>query len=441
MILPEEFRERVRIALKDEYEDFIKSYELNNHRALRVNTLKGSIDYFVKKNPWGISDKDRVSWCKEGFYFEDIPAGSHPYHEAGVYYIQEPSAMLPVEKLDISPNDRVLDLCASPGGKSTQIAAKLNGTGFLIANEINTSRAANLSENIERMGVGNALVVNHDPQTLSAHFPSFFDKVLVDSPCSGEGMFRKNPEAVSEWSVENVKMCAQRSSDILNEAHKMLKPGGRLVYSTCTFAPEEDEECIEHFIKEHEGYELVSMEKLWPHKVKGEGHFCAVLIKPNDGDRETKYSHIKCINEKLIKDYRDFEKENLKVSSSEFFDDNKVAYITYGPELYLVKEEYPDLKGLRVLRPGLHLGTLKKDRFEPSFALSHFLKKEDVVNVTDIDINLAAEYIKGMTFPADGSKGYHLITTDGYSLGWGKLSNNVMKNHYPKGLRKQLQVK
>ena len=439
MILPEEFCERVRTILKDEYDDFIKSYEFNNHRALRVNTLKGSIDYFIQNNPWGLDDGAAVPWCQEGFYIEDIPAGVHPYHEAGVYYIQEPSAMLPVEELDIKRNDRVLDLCASPGGKSTQIAAHLNGSGLLVCNEINPSRAGVLSENIERMGVGNALVLNHDPAFLSKRFPEFFDRVLVDSPCSGEGMFRKNPEAVSEWSTDNVRMCARRSADILNEADIMLKPGGRLVYSTCTFAPEEDEECIDRFIKEHEGYELLREQKLWPHKVKGEGHFCAVLKKA-DGKSQSRYQYIRGINDKLLKDYHAFENEYLKTTARDMFDDSGAVYITYGPELYLVKEYYPDLKGLKVLRPGLHLGTLKKDRFEPSFALSHFLKKEDALNVTEIDMKTASEYIKGMTFAADGSKGYHLITVDGYSLGWGKLSNNVMKNHYPKGLRKQLQV-
>ncbi|MCR4789005.1 MAG: RsmB/NOP family class I SAM-dependent RNA methyltransferase [Lachnospiraceae bacterium] len=435
-MIPEQFKERVRLILKDEYEDFIKSYELNNHRALRVNTLKGSIDYFLKTQPWGVRPEDAVSWCDEGFYFTDPAIGTHPYHAAGAYYIQEPSAMLPVEKLDVKEGMKALDLCASPGGKSTQIAAKLKGSGLLVANEIISSRAEVLSENIERMGVSNCLVLSHEPGYIAERFPGYFDRVLVDAPCSGEGMFRKNPEALENWSVSNVEMCAQRSRDILDKADKVLKPGGRLVYSTCTFAPEEDEECIEEFLKGHAYYRLEEQLKLWPHKIKGEGHFCAVLTKDADApSEEQKQKTIKGLNEKSLKEYREFEKENLKIKAEDIFRE-KNAFILYGPELYLVKEDYPDLKGLRVLRPGLHLGTLKKDRFEPSFAFSHFLKKEDVVRETAIDTETAVQYIKGLTFPEEGEKGYHLITTGGYALSWGKLSNGVMKNHYPKGLRK-----
>ena len=436
-MLPFEFTERVRNILKDEYEGFIKCYELNNHRALRVNTLKGSIDYFLEKNPWGISQKDAVDWCKNGFYFTADDVGTHPYHAAGVYYIQEPSAMLPVQELCVSEGERILDMCASPGGKSTQIAEKLGNSGLLVCNEIDAKRAGNLSENIERMGICNALVINHTPDAVAERFPGYFDRVLVDSPCSGEGMFRKNPEAVKEWSMENVKMCAKRSLDILNCANKVLKSNGRLVYSTCTFAPEEDEECINAFLSEHPGYEIIGMKKLWPHKVRGEGHFCAVLEKGQDTENgRTKIPVIKGLFSKDVKELKTFESENLRIKTDEIFADAAVSYIRFGAELYAVREDHPDIKGLRVLRPGLHLGTLKKDRMEPAFALSHFLGTDDVVSVTDIDITRALEYIKGMTFPANGKKGYHLITVDGYSLCWGKLSDGIMKNHYPKGLRR-----
>ena len=436
MNLPQDFTERIRTILKDEYTDFIKCYESEGNRALRVNTLKGSIDYFLNTQPWGLSQADNVPWCKEGFYFDEPEIGTHPFHAAGAYYIQEPSAMIPVEKLDVRPGLKVLDMCASPGGKSTQIAAKLENTGLLICNEINSQRAAVLSENIERMGVANALVISHEPSLISERFPEFFDRVLVDSPCSGEGMFRKNPEAVEMWSVSNVKMCAERSGDILYHASLTLKPGGLLVYSTCTFAPEEDEECIEAFLKDDPGFELLHMDKAWPDKIKGEGHFYAILKKHEGQDFAKKIKTVKGVSPKSISDYFDFQKENLKIDTKKLFKDAETVYTLFGSELYALREDTPDLKGLKVLRPGLHLGTLKKNRFEPSFAFSHFLKKEDVYNFTDIDIDTARSYIKGNTFPTDGSKGYHLITTGGYSLSWGKQSDGIMKNHYPKGLRR-----
>lgn len=439
MELPALFIERVSEELGDEFEEFIKTYEENNIRALRVNTLKGSVDDFIKLNPWDITKKDGVSWCPNGFYFTCDQVGKNPLQDAGVYYIQEASAMAPVEKLDVSPGDCVLDLCASPGGKSTQIAAYLQNRGLLVCNEINPQRAKNLSVNIERIGVANALVTVADPIDLSDRFTGFFNKILVDAPCSGEGMFRKNQCAVEEWSPDIVKMCAGRQEYILDEAAKMLCGGGRMVYSTCTFAPEEDELGIASFLSRHPEFTLISQEKLWPHKIKGEGHFVAVLQKntvSEDSFGISSHGYASLVNEKDIREFFEFAKETLKIDIRKIYEPEESGFIRFGDELYIVPYRFPDIKGLKVLRAGLHLGTLKKNRFEPSHSLALFLKKEDVVNYTDLDYEDAARFVNGHTLNVKGNKGWHLICVKGYSLGFGKLSGEIMKNHYPKGLRK-----
>ena len=271
---------RMQKQLSDEFDAFIKSYEEKPKQALRLNTLK-SEDVFNSCDE--VFHLKKVEWASDGYYYEDEDQpGKHPYHEAGLYYIQEPSAMAPVTLLDVHPGDVVLDLCAAPGGKSTQIAGALKGEGLLVCNEYISSRAQILSENIERMGVMNACVTNESPDRLEQLFGAFFDKILVDAPCSGEGMFRKNPLACDEWSEDNVAMCAQRQTWILDCAASMLFPGGRMVYSTCTFSEEEDEDQIESFLDRHKEFRLEKQEKMMPHRINGEGHFVAVLIKEGE---------------------------------------------------------------------------------------------------------------------------------------------------------------
>ena len=257
--LPEAFLSRMQQLLpeKSEYESFIQSYDKDHYQALRINPLKGDAGTLFAHLGCTLTP---VPWCSTGFYYpQELHPGKSPYHEAGAYYIQEPSAMAPAAYLDAQPGEKILDLCAAPGGKSTQIAGAMRGQGLLISNEIHPARARILSENIERMGISNAIVTNMAPAELSAHFPLFFDRIMVDAPCSGEGMFRKNDEAISQWSPENVALCAQRQQEILEQADLMLRIGGRMVYSTCTFSPEEDEQCILQFLDTHPLYRLIQV--------------------------------------------------------------------------------------------------------------------------------------------------------------------------------------
>ncbi|MCR5116147.1 MAG: RsmB/NOP family class I SAM-dependent RNA methyltransferase, partial [Lachnospiraceae bacterium] len=280
MRLPEQFKARMEKELGPEYGAFIASYEDTRLYGLRCNLLKSDPKAFCEKMPFLLS---KIEFAEAGFYYNDEERpGKHVYHEAGAYYIQEPSAMSAVTELDVKEGDIVLDLCAAPGGKSTQIASYLNGQGLLVTNEINKDRAVILSSNIERMGVRNAVVTSEASDSLARHFPLFFNKILVDAPCSGEGMFRKDETAVSEWSPENVSMCAKRQEEILKNAASMLAPGGTLVYSTCTFSREENEDNIEKFINENPDFELLLIKRLMPHVIKGEGHFVAKLKKKGE---------------------------------------------------------------------------------------------------------------------------------------------------------------
>lgn len=455
-MLPQEFTRRMQDMLKEEYPQFIKSYEGKNYRSLRLNPLKGSDKQFMEKPLFHLMP---VPWAENGYYYgEQDQPGRNPFHEAGVYYIQEASAMLPVQYLEARPGEKVLDLCAAPGGKSTQAAAAMRGRGVIVCNEIHPARASILSGNIERMGIGNALVTNETPQSLARHFPLYFDRILVDAPCSGEGMFRKNAAACEEWSVENVRLCAQRQDEIMEEAASMLRPGGRIVYSTCTFAPEENEGTVSRFLKKHKEFSLLEGKKLagmsggmaewvpepaagldktvrlWPHKIKGEGHFAAVLVKDEEPGTENglaRFGEEKGVSEKECAEYIQFRCAYI---------DRELegVLLRYGEQLYLAPEGTPSLRGIRVLRPGLHLGTLKKNRFEPSHALALFLKPEEVKNSLMLDDKKGevCAYLNGQTLQKDGEKGWYLLTADGYSIGWGKLAGGIMKNHYPKGLRK-----
>ena len=429
-MLPEVFLTRMQAQLGAEYEEFLRSLERPRAVALRFNPLKGAVPAlpFVEK---------AVPWEPLGYYYNpNSRPGLHPFHEAGVYYLQEASAMAPVALLDPQPGERVCDLCAAPGGKTTQIAGRMAGEGFLLCNEINPKRAKILSRNIERMAVPNALVTNEHPENLAKRLPGFFDRVLVDAPCSGEGMFRKEEAAVTDWSQEMVEMCARRQAEILNSAAKLVRPGGRLVYSTCTFAPEEDEGAVAAFLESHPEFEPEALEtpwfvpvengghRMWPHKLLGEGHFAAVLRKNRGDEGETPI----CKGEKLPKEWLAFAKE-LGITLPEG------KAVTFGQTLYWAPEAMPDLSRLKVLRPGLELGTVKKDRFEPAHALALWLGHCKNTQDYPAESQEMARYLHGDVVPSE-KKGWCLVTAGGYSIGWGKGDGKVLKNHYPKGLRR-----
>ena len=429
-MLPEAFLDRMKAQLGDEYEDFLRSLERPRAVALRFNPLKGA----QPKLPFvGAS----VPWEPEGFYYDpESRPGLHPFHEAGVYYLQEASAMSPVALLDPKPGERVCDLCAAPGGKTTQIAGRMLGEGLLLCNEWSPKRAKILSRNIERMAVANAVVTNEETPVLAKRFARQFDKVLIDAPCSGEGMFRKEEAAITDWSVETVEMCARRQAEILHNGAQLVRPGGRLVYSTCTFAPEEDELAVAAFLAEHPDFEPEVIEtpwfvpvenggrRMWPHKLLGEGHFAAVLRKK--GEEEAEFTPVS--GTKLPKEWIAFAKEmNIELPAGNA--------VMFGETLYWAPEGMPDISKLRVLRPGLELGIVKKGRFEPAHALALWLKTCKNVQDYGADSAEMAKYMHGDVVPS-AVKGWCLVTVDGYSIGWGKGDGSVLKNHYPKGLRR-----
>src|SRR5690625_2903262 len=368
--------------LGDDYESFLEGFQEEQTYGLRLNPLKVTQEEWKKINPFTLQ---KIPWAADGFYYDHKERpGKHPFHEAGLYYIQEPSAMAVVEAMEPKPGEKILDLAAAPGGKATHIAAKMKGKGLLVANDIHPRRARALSENIERLGIRNAIVTSERPNRLVKYFPNFFDRILLDAPCSGEGMFRKDKEAIDHCSLDNVKTCAIRQLDILDQASKLLKPGGLLVYSTCTFAPEENEQVINDFLKKYPDYtvEISSLTnqfssgredwvvepvqgldqtiRIWPHQVKGEGHFIALLRKnPTSSKQSKRVKPLRSLKSKqVVASFYDFSKENLqKIPEG--------PYVLFGDELYAVPEEMVTMEGLKVIRAGWHLGTKRKNRFEP----------------------------------------------------------------------------
>ena len=429
-MLPQEFLDRMRYQLGEEYPAFLQSLERPRAVALRFNPLKG-------ESPSLPFVGEGVPWEPMGYYYDpETRPGLHPYHDAGVYYLQEASAMSAVTLLDPQPGERICDLCAAPGGKSTQIAGRLMGEGLLLCNEINPKRAKILSGNIERMGIANALVTNEHPERLAEHLPGYFDRVLIDAPCSGEGMFRKEEAAVTDWSPETVEMCARRQAEILDSGAKLVRPGGRLVYSTCTFAPAENEQAVAEFLQRHPDFEPELVEapwftpagegqfRMWPHRLLGEGHFGAVLRRKGDEPADGEIFS----GEKLPKLWTAFAQQ-MSIELPEG------KAVTFGTRLYWAPEQMPPLKGLKVLRPGLELGELKKDRFEPAHALALWLKDCKCTEKLDSNGQKIWDYLSGNVIPSS-KKGWCLVTVDSYPIGWGKGDGVQLKNHYPKGLRR-----
>lgn len=439
MNLPLAYIEQMKALLGTEYGAYLDSLEQERFFGLRMNTLKAAPEMLLQEGLFALSP---VPWCAEGFYYDgrERPA-KHPYYHAGLYYLQEPSAMAPAAALPVLPGEHVLDICAAPGGKTTQLAAKLEGTGILFANDISAGRAKTLLKNVELAGIRNAVVLSERPERLAEKFPGFFDKVLVDAPCSGEGMFRKEPEMVKNWDVKMLKFCRQEQAAILEACAELLRPGGQLLYSTCTFSPEENENSIAAFLKNHPEFRTIPITKeygfaggiqpltdcarLYPHKLRGEGHFLALLEKAG-GTGGLTYQRELGGWEQEMEPFADFAAEMLREKPAG-------TYKRYGDGLYLLPEGMPETGGLRVLRSGWLLGTLKKGRFEPSQAFAMGLKKEDVLRAADFPLEdkRVLRYLKGETVEFEGTDGWTLVCVDGFPLGWAKAQKGRLKNKYP----------
>lgn len=439
MELPLEYMEKMKELLGTEYEAYLGSFEEKRLYGLRTNSLKISAEEFKKK---GIFSLSSIPWCETGFYYaEGERPAKHPYYHAGLYYLQEPSAMTPAAVLPIKEGDRVLDICAAPGGKTTQLAAKLQGTGILVANDISAGRAKSLLKNVELSGITNGFVMSEPPKKLAERFPCYFDKILIDAPCSGEGMFRKEPDMVKSWNEELLTFCREQQADILEHCAGMLKKGGLLLYSTCTFDESENEGSIQTFLEKHKEFSLLPVEKaegfadgispmedcirLYPHRIQGEGHFVALLQKV-DGEEGRSIPLETGISAKQMEDFMKFQKENLKKPLEGVFQ-------IYGDSLCLLPENAPQTKGMRVLRSGWHIGILKKGRFEPSQAFAMGLRKEDVKNTLDfsLDDERVLRYLKGETLESGECRdGWILVCVDGFPLGWGKAQKGRLKNKY-----------
>ncbi|MCL6604313.1 MAG: RsmB/NOP family class I SAM-dependent RNA methyltransferase [Paenibacillus sp.] len=510
--LPSSFMERMKELLGTEYEQFANSYNEIPYGGIRVNTLKITVERLREISPFQL---EPIPWCPTGFYTpEGARPGKHPYYHAGLYYIQEPSAMAPVELLGVTPGDRVLDLCAAPGGKSTQIAAKLQGKGLLVSNDLHPERTKALAKNLELYGTRNGIVLNESPERIAASFPAFFDKILIDAPCSGEGMFRKDEDMVKQWDPETPAKYAAMQKEILIAAAAALTPGGTLVYSTCTFATEENEGSIAEFLIEHPHFSVVPVggtgsfapgfgelggtARLWPHKVKGEGHFIAVL--KHDGspseqsnDDEGDYA-IYSRSQPVTSDHKErgkkrqdtavklAPKKNTSVDkgkgvraqgksvgsggrnpSASIEEDALAALdqfvqeqlefhpeghpIFYGDHIYISPLPKEAFNGLKTIRPGWYVGSMRNGRFIPGHPFATALHLEESCRSLTLssEDSEAVSYLKGETLiiPAErlavkqghSVKGYVLVCIDGFSAGWGKWQDGMIKNEYPAGWR------
>ncbi len=446
MQLPESYQKKMQDLFKEDYTNYLESFQHSPYLGIRINTSKISVADFIKLSPFQL---EPIPWCKNGFYVnKEEQVSKHPYYYAGLYYIQEPSAMYPAASLPIEKGDFVLDTCAAPGGKSTELAAKLDGTGFLFSNDISHSRCLALLKNIERFGFRNTYIASEDLIQLSKKLPHFFDKILIDAPCSGEGMFRKDPSLIKSWIERDSSYYVPIQKEILKAASLLLKPGGKILYSTCTFSFEENEAVIQSLLEQdasfsldelpneegfQKGIQLEECRRLYPHKIKGEGHFAALIKKEGDSLPNSMPKKVQMLSNKDFQAFLNWIDYPWEYGS--FVE--KKGFIYFEPNLS------NDFKKIRLVRSGLLMGEIKKNRFEPSQALASFLKANEFkqhISLSSSDERVI-KYLKGETIDVSNldtkMKGWVLLCVDGYSLGFGKISQGIIKNKYKKGWRWQ----
>lgn len=438
MDLPIGFIEMMKKQLVGEYDEFLNSYDNDIHRGIRVNTIKISVEEFLK-----ITDFDLlpIPWTRDGFYInKDLRPAKHPHYFAGLFYIQEPSAMLPAELLEPSSEDIVLDLCAAPGGKTMQLAAMMDNDGVLIANDINTNRIKALIRNCELLGVKNITILNEQQSNIKNQLYRTFNKILIDAPCSGEGMFKKHDGAINAYEEYDIDSCVETQKSILSEIPDMLNGSGEIVYSTCTFNTYENEDMIKLLIDNYD-FELMSLKteygfkdgiglpgalRLYPHKINGEGHFAAKLKNNNEISDINFDTGVNSPPELLL----EFMKENFNEVPEGYYEVIK-------DKVFLLPSKRLRISNLRVSKRGWYLGELKKNRFVPSHAFALGLSSRQVKNIINFnkgELNVI-KYLKCETIKCDGSKGYNLICVDNYPIGWGKWNNGRLKNLYPPAWR------
>lgn len=431
-MIPAAFFENVRAQLGNDAEAFLAALQDTPVRGIRLNPR------YALKPP---EDAGRpVPWYPGMYELSmDSDAGKSICHEGGGCYLQEPSAAAPAAVMAPKPGELILDLCAAPGGKTTAMAA-LAPEAFFVANEIHPERARILSSNVERLGCAHVAVFQETPQRLAEQWTVRFDGVLVDAPCSGEGMFRRHPETADEWTPEAPAACARRQSVILDDAARMVRPGGRLCYSTCTFNRLENEDQVAAFLERHPDFEPALFElpgvgtsaggciRLWPHRLRGEGHFVALLRRRGDAParREPNPLPRKAADQSLL--------EEAGRMLKELTDERLKADLAFGGGVWQQLENIPKYDRLKCLRPGLRLFQQRGSTLIPDHALSRACRARQTRNLDNVQ---AARYIHGETLEVPETlRGWTQVWSDGVPLGWGKATQGVLKNHYPKGLRK-----
>ena len=446
--LPIEFEKRMKALLGAGFDDYVKSLENPPVKAFRVNSSKIAVEDFEKINPFG---DEKIPYVEGGYYLNYEKVGNHPFHHAGLIYVQEPAAMAPAECVDIEPDSKVLDMCAAPGGKSTQLKNKLNQDGLLVSNEIIPSRCKILTGNIERLGFKNCVTTCMDTSRLAALFPDTFDIIMVDAPCSGEGMFRKEPVAVDEWSEENVQKCAERQTEVLENAVRCLASGGTIIYATCTFSLEENEMMVDSFLKAHPDFEIIPVKpevqaasasgikfdgcecqnmhyarRFYPHTSRGEGQFMAVLRHKGEGSAT--YKKVTKTPQKLNPVLTDFLDDAL-----ESYNKNDITIYGDTPVFYSGDLE---IKKGNAFMCGVTIGEIKKNYLLPHHQLfmaygKDFKRKIELA----VDSDDIQKYLHGEEIKTDCKNGWAAVTVCGVPIGGAKVSNGTAKNHYPKGLR------